>query len=57
MKNEQEVRLTKLKCLRCDWEWFPKAERLPVRCPKCGSPYWNIPKGEKKEGATNVKVE
>ncbi len=36
-----KVKLTKLKCKRCKYEWYPKAERLPVRCPKCGSPYWD----------------
>ncbi len=36
-----KVKLTKLKCKRCGYEWYPKAERLPIRCPSCGSPYWN----------------
>jgi len=40
--------ITKLKCLRCSWEWYPKSENIPKVCPKCKSPYWNIPKKEKK---------
>ena len=37
-----------LTCLRCGHRWYPKQERLPIRCPKCGSPYWNKPKRVKK---------
>lgn len=39
--------LTALNCKRCGHKWFPRAEKLPVACPKCKSPYWN--KSRKKE--------
>jgi DNA-directed RNA polymerase subunit RPC12/RpoP len=30
-----------LNCNRCQHEWYPRMEKLPVRCPECKSPYWN----------------
>jgi len=36
-----EIRITKLRCLRCGHEWFPRSEKLPDVCGKCKSPYWN----------------
>jgi len=34
-----ELKFQRLKCSRCEWEWFPRA--VPVQCPKCKSYYWN----------------
>ena len=31
------------KCLRCEYEW-PSRKEKPLRCAKCKTPYWNIPK-------------
>ena len=39
-----KIILPTLGCLRCGHKWYPKLERIPVRCPKCGSPYWNKPR-------------
>ena len=36
-----KIKLPKLECLRCNHIWHPRKEELPIRCPKCGSPYWN----------------
>jgi predicted Zn-ribbon and HTH transcriptional regulator len=36
-------------CKRCGHKWLPRTTEPPVVCPKCHSPYWNKPKGEKKE--------
>jgi hypothetical protein len=33
--------ISKLACLRCEYRWFPRTERRPVRCPSCKSPYWD----------------
>ena len=33
--------IAKVRCLRCEYAWFPRTERTPVRCPRCKSPYWN----------------
>jgi predicted Zn-ribbon and HTH transcriptional regulator len=33
------------RCERCSHEWIPRdAERAPVVCPKCKSPYWDRPR-------------
>jgi len=37
----KKIKLPLLKCKRCGKEWHPRRERMPVRCPRCGSPYWN----------------
>lgn len=30
------------KCERCNYTWSPNSKKeLPIRCAKCGSPYWN----------------
>lgn len=33
--------IEKLKCKNCGHRWYPKAERLPVVCPRCKSYDWN----------------
>ena len=42
--GQLQVVIFKWKCLRCAWEWIPKVEYPPVRCPHCKSPYWNKPR-------------
>lgn len=41
-------------CERCKADWEARIEE-PVQCPRCKSPYWNIPIREraKSEGAKN----
>lgn len=39
-----DVAITKLRCLRCEHEWYPRKAELPKTCPKCRSPYWNTPR-------------
>ena len=35
------------RCDRCGHEWVPRDfSNLPKVCPKCKSPYWNVPKRE-----------
>jgi hypothetical protein len=36
--------LPSLHCERCGWTWHPRANARPGHCPKCDSPYWDIPK-------------
>jgi len=36
--------MNKLKCLRCDHEWFKRTDDDPLQCPKCKSYNWNKPK-------------
>ncbi len=33
------------KCERCGHEWFPRdVSKEPRVCPKCKSPYWDVPR-------------
>ena len=32
---------------RCGHEWITRTEEAPVVCPKCKSPYWNMPRRNK----------
>ena len=32
-------------CKRCGGVWVPRKPEPPVQCPKCRSPYWDIPRG------------
>ena len=34
-------------CERCAHKWASRNDRIPIVCPKCKSPYWNIPKKSK----------
>lgn len=36
------------RCERCNHEWIARIKEDPVICPKCKSPYWNLPR--KKAG-------
>ncbi|OGN87168.1 MAG: hypothetical protein A2158_00915 [Chloroflexi bacterium RBG_13_46_14] len=39
------ITLMGFRCERCSHEWFPKKENKEPRvCPRCKSPYWNVPK-------------
>jgi hypothetical protein len=42
--------IEKLKCLRCNHEWYPRSDEIPRTCPnrKCHSPYWNKPRQKVK---------
>ena len=46
-----EIRLQKLKCLRCDHQWIPRIINIRV-CPKCHSPYWNKPRKKNNDKTT-----
>ena len=35
------MKIPTLSCKRCLHTWFPRHVELPVKCPKCQSPYWN----------------
>ena len=44
-----EIKLKKLKCERCGHQWIPRVEDVR-ECPKCKSPYWNVPRRNETEG-------
>ena len=49
-----DVKIDGKKCERCEYEWKPQTgNENPIRCPKCGSPYWNRPKTKKEEQEIN----
>ncbi len=39
----------KYECNRCGYEWFGSAEKPPVTCPSCRSPYYNRERVYKKK--------
>jgi len=40
-----KVFLRGYRCERCRHEWIPRNwENKPKVCPKCKSPYWDIPR-------------
>ena len=42
---EQNITIKKYKCERCGHEWISRApNKRPKVCPKCKSPYWDVPK-------------
>jgi len=43
------VALPEYFCFRCKKVWNPRLDKIPTVCPKCKSPYWNIPR-KVKEG-------
>jgi hypothetical protein len=43
------------RCERCGYEWIPREiDAEPRVCPKCHSPYWNLPR---KKGAPMLTYE
>lgn len=49
-----EVRLFGYRCERCGHEWMPRNKKNePKVCPRCKSPYWNIPR--KKGGRKKIE--
>ena len=39
-----EIKVKGYRCERCGHEWTPRGLKEPKVCPKCKSPYWNVPK-------------
>lgn len=52
-----QIQVTKegFKCNRCNHEWLPRSNKVPleppVNCPKCNSPYWNKERKNKVHGS------
>lgn len=54
MVKTVKITLQGYKCERCGHEWIPKGKETPKVCPKCKSPYWNVPRKNKTERAVKV---
>ncbi len=35
--------ISKLRCLHCNWEWYPLRPQLPKICPRCHARNWQHP--------------
>jgi len=40
-------------CERCSHKWIPRNSDTPRVCPKCKSPYWDVPRKKKKKAKDN----
>lgn len=54
--RETETVIRKLKCLRCEHEWFPNRVEKPRLCPACHSPYWDIERRLKTRKAARSRA-
>ena len=58
-----QIKIPGFRCLRCGHEWRPSQydkQGNPVRpgtCPKCRSPYWDKPRGQKRGPKKGTKYE
>lgn len=48
-----KLKLSKLKCQRCNHDWFPRSNENPKCCPGCHSPYWAVP----RKVAQEIRIE
>lgn len=59
IKGMGRVKLTieGYKCERCEYEWIARKKKTEPRvCPKCKSPYWDVPKKNKGDKLEKPKV-
>ena len=35
------LNMDKQKCFKCNWEWLPRSEKIPIECPNCKNRRWN----------------
>jgi len=44
-----EIKLDGYQCERCSHKWVPRedSQNKPRVCPKCKSPYWDVPRKER----------
>ena len=50
------IKLEGYVCERCGHKWVPRETTTeePKVCPKCKSPYWNVPKKNRKGGVNKT---
>ena len=43
--NMGTIKIQAFRCDRCDHTWAPRdSTKKPCVCPKCKSPYWDVPR-------------
>ena len=47
--------IKEVKCLRCEYKWFPRAPTQPKRCARCRTPYWYKPIVRKSVSEANKR--
>jgi predicted Zn-ribbon and HTH transcriptional regulator len=50
-----EIIIKGFQCERCGHKWVPREDESPRVCPKCKSPYWDRPRGERKKQDLDIK--
>lgn len=43
-------------CERCSHRWVSRNKEEPRVCPKCKSPYWDIPRKKRKSKREKLKI-
>lgn len=56
LEGMAKVEVWAWKCERCEHVWLPREkDREPRVCPKCKSPYWNVPRRTPKVAQEGLK--
>jgi hypothetical protein len=42
--QQELISLPSFSCLRCGHSWHPRSTQKPMRCARCGTPYWDRPR-------------
>jgi len=45
----EKIKVLKCTCERCGHKWITRTEETPKVCPKCKSPYWDVPRKKSKK--------
>ena len=41
---KKEINIYECICERCEHKWITRSGEMPKVCPRCKSPYWDIPR-------------
>ena len=36
-------------CFSCESDWTSKGDKVPLKCPRCGSPNWKVPVEDRRK--------
>ena len=50
------VQLKGYRCERCAHPWVPRMLRHPRICPKCKSPYWDVPRKKSRTTPAHSRI-